>query len=307
MKKSVKVLIAAGILSLVCAVPAFAGGWQQTNGRYWYQYDDGSYASNGVKNIDGVNYGFLPDGYMATGWNYLGFKWFYFDTGSGAQLTGWQNLGGKWYYLDPSNDGAMATYWLDLGNKRYYLDENGAMKTGLFQLSDGTDGSDYMYQTNEDGSLKRNMYEQNGNKVLSYDANGVIKYRNNTTVSVAKVTGDSTWQYLLNESELEDQKTEDANILSDYAKDTMDHYYEIYKKKVYPKKWKSSYAYNLAQWEKHVRYKLNEETNALSTADTNLYIRNVENGNYTPYSERDDEDIEEDTDDSYNLDSDYDE
>ena len=53
---------------------------------------------------------------MATGWKFIGGKWYYLN-GSGQMLTGWQWIGGKWYYLYA--DGSMAAntriggYWLN--------------------------------------------------------------------------------------------------------------------------------------------------------------------------------------------------
>lgn len=43
-------------------------GWQEDENGKWYQNADGTYYSNGMKEIDGSTYYFDENGYMATGW-----------------------------------------------------------------------------------------------------------------------------------------------------------------------------------------------------------------------------------------------
>ena len=49
---------------LLFPAAAFAGTWQQTGGRWWYQENDGSYPSAGIYEIGGNTYIFDYDGYM---------------------------------------------------------------------------------------------------------------------------------------------------------------------------------------------------------------------------------------------------
>ncbi len=46
--------------------------------------------------------------------------------------TGWQSIGGKWYYFGQS--GKMATGWLQQGSKWYYLKSSGEMATGTVTI-----------------------------------------------------------------------------------------------------------------------------------------------------------------------------
>ncbi len=48
-----KVLITAAALAIFSAVPAMAGEWKYNDVGWYYEYDNGSYASNGI---------WLPDG-----------------------------------------------------------------------------------------------------------------------------------------------------------------------------------------------------------------------------------------------------
>lgn len=64
-----------------------------------------------------------------TGWQYIGGKWYYFDS-NGSKKTGWQKISGTWYYLSKQNDGAMVTGWQYINRKWYYFASSGAMLTG---------------------------------------------------------------------------------------------------------------------------------------------------------------------------------
>ena len=68
MKKTIMRAVLAAVLVLCMTVPASAAQWQQTNGRYWYQRDDGSYPANTWEQIGGDWYHFDENGYMQTGW-----------------------------------------------------------------------------------------------------------------------------------------------------------------------------------------------------------------------------------------------
>ena len=74
MKKRILVLLAASlILTIACAVNAFAGEWRSDNIGWWWQNDDGSYPANCWQWIDGNNdgtaecYYFNPSGYCLMG------------------------------------------------------------------------------------------------------------------------------------------------------------------------------------------------------------------------------------------------
>lgn len=200
-------------MALSAAVPGTAlAGWESDSSGWWYEYENGSYAKPGIREVEGQRYCFDSNGYMQTGWQYVYWKWFYFDN-SGPQAMGWTQLDGKWYYLDPEDDGAMRTYWLELPDakkkskmNRYYLDEQGVLQTGMFFLSDETNGSRYAYQADENGVLMRNKTVKSGDTEIKYDSDGIIHFRNAQTKREARETGEDEWQLLLSDSELESMK-----------------------------------------------------------------------------------------------------
>ena len=62
--KRVKLFLTAVILSVLMAIPAWAGEWKLDTTGWWYQNDDGGYPSSQWQEIDGKQYYFGPDGYM---------------------------------------------------------------------------------------------------------------------------------------------------------------------------------------------------------------------------------------------------
>lgn len=106
MKKRWAMALAALALSVVMAIPAYAGTWKYVNDQWKYQKGVNKYAYNEwVKDNE---------------------KW-YFMGNDGFMKTGWQQIKGYWYYMDQS--GAMQTGWLKDNNKWYFLLPNGAMAT----------------------------------------------------------------------------------------------------------------------------------------------------------------------------------
>ena len=101
----------------------YFGSWIQSNRRWWFKHNDGSYTSNGWEKINRTWYHFDGSGWMQTGWVKDG-SWYYLD-GSGAMKTGWLKDNGSWYYLDSS--GAMKTGWMKVSGKWYYAYSSGAL------------------------------------------------------------------------------------------------------------------------------------------------------------------------------------
>lgn len=281
MNKKSKVFMLTAALSLSCALSSFAGWNQDEKGWYWYQYDDGSYAKSGIKNIDGVNYAFDASGYMLTGWQYLEFKWYYFYPGNGAQAIGWTQIDGKWYYLDPDKGGEMATYWLDLGKDRYYLDEKGVLQTGIFYLSNSTDGATNAYQADANGVLYRNSSVSSGDKTVRYGSDGIMMYRSPVTKKVAEITGEDEWQYLLNEEGMRKQEAEFAKILGKAAEPIKDELVSNYNSTVRSQYSSSKRAEKKTAWEKRARKKLN---GYLTESEIEQFISDVEAGRSTSNS-----------------------
>ena len=141
MKK--KMIAAAAVMTMLSAVPAYAGWWQQDQTGWYYNFDNGAYAKNGMVEIDGKKYYFDQNGYMVTGWVKLDEKWHYFGP-DGSLARGWIQDGGKWYFIN--DDGTMRTGWYNDGKNQYYLYTiedtftingavEGAMVTGTVTLS----------------------------------------------------------------------------------------------------------------------------------------------------------------------------
>ncbi len=101
--RTMKVFIAAAIMSTVLGMTALAGEWKQDTTGWWYQNDDGSYPAKCWQTIDGNKYLFDENGYMKTGWI--------------------QTVSGKWYYLNPT--GEMRYDDLTENDITYHFDSNG--------------------------------------------------------------------------------------------------------------------------------------------------------------------------------------
>ena len=126
------------------------GSWLLNATGWWYAYDDGSWPSNGIYDIDGTKYAFDASGYMVTGWYLNQDGWYYFN-GSGAMVTGWQLVGGSWYYLDGANaehPGLMVSNCgKEIGGQKYFFNGSGAMYTGWALTPEG------WYYTNGSGAM----------------------------------------------------------------------------------------------------------------------------------------------------------
>lgn len=168
-KKGLLVLGLSVGLSIAGTSAAFAAQWkQEADGRYWYQYDDGTYAK-GMRQIDGKTYIFDENGYMKTGWDYYNWCYYYMDA-SGAVQTGWVAVDGQWYYMN--GEGVMQVGFLTLNDEIYFLDPStGAMATGTFEFEG------YRYQAQSDGRLIRGKKDGN----VRYDRDGRISYYNFNT------------------------------------------------------------------------------------------------------------------------------
>ena len=117
-----------------------SGSWILNATGWWYAYDDGSWPSNGIFDINGTKYAFDASGYMVTGWYLDQDGWYYFN-GSGAMMTGWQLVGGSWYYLDGANaehPGLMVSNCgKEIGGQKYFFNGSGAMYTGWSLMQEG--------------------------------------------------------------------------------------------------------------------------------------------------------------------------
>lgn len=85
------------LLAAKITVQSSGGTWiQESNGKWWYQFEDMSYPANE--------------------WEYINGAWYYFDS-AGWMVTGWIQYNSQWYYCLPS--GAMATGWHEVSYGSY--------------------------------------------------------------------------------------------------------------------------------------------------------------------------------------------
>ena len=113
-------------------------GWVQDNKGWWYRYKNGSYPKSCWKKINGKDYYFKTDGYMAAdeyikaqdyattkklyyvnkdgSWNGKAYRWM-------QDEKGWwlAEIGDKWYAKDE---------WALIANEWYYFNDKGYMVTG---------------------------------------------------------------------------------------------------------------------------------------------------------------------------------
>ena len=153
--------ILAYLLSLVTLVGIFighglssnasGGSWKQTNGRWWYEYADGSYAKS--EYIDG--YWLDGAGWYDSAWNgswqHNSTGW-WFQSGLWCPTNQWLKIDTKWYHFNGS--GYMdANKWI--GN--YYVQGDGSMATNKW-IGDYYVGSDGAWIPNKtkDGSSGNN-------------------------------------------------------------------------------------------------------------------------------------------------------
>lgn len=114
--------------------PVVRGTWRGSAGKWWYQYNDGSYLKSCWKDIDGARYYFDDEGYAKAGWAIVDGSWYWFDPSSSAMKTGWQSIGGTWYWF--ADSGVMATGWQQVDGSWYLFSGSGAMLTG-WQFASG--------------------------------------------------------------------------------------------------------------------------------------------------------------------------
>lgn len=127
-------------------------GWLSDRGNWFYldgsdKNFPGRMIASGDKKIDGKYYVFDANGIMQTGWQLQGENWFY-HVKSGERATGWMFDMGNWYYLDGMDltfPGRMLkSEEKQIGEADYRFQENGSMKKGWHQESEGW----YYYKDN---------------------------------------------------------------------------------------------------------------------------------------------------------------
>lgn len=118
------------------------GRWIKSGARWWYRFEDNTYPSSTIMEIDGALYAFDAQGWMVTGWYKDSTNWYYFDK-SGAMQTGWIFDQGIWYYLNPSDGIMIADSMEAINGETYRFNKSGAMLTGWYK-----DGTNWYYFEN---------------------------------------------------------------------------------------------------------------------------------------------------------------
>lgn len=97
------------VLGLAGETAVSSGKWVQEGTRWYYQKDNGNRAANEWLTINGSDYWFDSDSYMATGWRQFdNGSWYYFKSNGVMAVNCWEkNDAGQWFYL--GSDGAMLT------------------------------------------------------------------------------------------------------------------------------------------------------------------------------------------------------
>lgn len=134
---------------------------------FWYGMYVGKMYT-GWHKIDGKYYYFSDNGEMHVGWKKLSSCWgipcseyipgevWIYQKSNGLMATGWQKISDKWYYFN--KDGIMLTGVQKIGQKNYYFSRNGIMQTGWVKINsiwDEVEGDHYFenvwYYFTEDG------------------------------------------------------------------------------------------------------------------------------------------------------------
>lgn len=116
-------------------------GWVKNTVGWWYRYKDGSWPAGRMVALPwskGIGtFCFNDRGYMVTGWQKTGGKWYFFDEKSGAMKKGWIFWDGSWFYLDPETGAMYHTCWIDYKKKRCYLEPSGRALRNCIRVIDG--------------------------------------------------------------------------------------------------------------------------------------------------------------------------
>lgn len=173
-------------------------GWVKNSDGSWSYGDANGDAAIGTTVIDGVTYGFTPQGKMISGWAQVEGKWYYAEPSGALAHNTWRQLGGAWYYFYAKGD--MATGWLSTGGRRYYMGTGGAMNTGWVKI----DGAWYYFGTDGamvTGWLKsgNTWYYMNadGKMATGWVHDGAWYYMNaGGDMATGWIKADGSWYYL---------------------------------------------------------------------------------------------------------------
>lgn len=99
-----------------------AAGWKQDQNGWYYVQSDGTRAASRWLTLDGQDYWFDSNAYMALGWRrFDNGAWYYFRSSGAMARNYWAESNGEWFYL--GSDGVMMTNTTTPDG--YQVDENG--------------------------------------------------------------------------------------------------------------------------------------------------------------------------------------
>jgi glucan-binding YG repeat protein len=154
--------------------------------------------------------------FAATGWQYNGSNWKYYDRENNTVTEQWKKSGDQWYYLN--SDGKMAVDELiEDGDNYYYVDSNGKMAQNEWRYLEDEEGDFawYYFQNNgkakDDGflTLSKNKYHFTDSKMdegwLQDDGDTYYLNKENGSTEGTVKTG---WVYI---DDFDDDDSANAN------------------------------------------------------------------------------------------------
>ena len=143
------------------------GEWKSWEGRWWYEYPDGSCIKDAWLFIGEKYYYFDDEGWMVTGWLQLDSVWYYLAD-NGCRASGLFKVGETWYYSDL--DGVMQTGWIHLNDGWHYFYEGGSMAVGWLQIGETK------YYTDANGVMQTGWQNIDGNYYYFYEGGSCLLY-----------------------------------------------------------------------------------------------------------------------------------
>ena len=175
---------------------AIMAGWKQDSKGWRYQKADGSYVK-GFADLSwsqGTNKFFFDEnGYMVTGWKYIGDAWYFFEK-SGAMHIGWILDSGSWYYL--GSDGKMRTGWVTYKGKKCYLEPVSGRNQGHCYTSCTATIGGKTYSFDKDGYATEIKADSGGNITqVSGKLNDISASRRQFVINIANYVRKYAPQY----------------------------------------------------------------------------------------------------------------
>lgn len=217
-RKLFMLLFIGAILLAVFSKPAQAG-WSQSGNTWHYSYEDGSFATTGIRQIDGVNYMFDAAGNMLTGWQKTSSGWLYMNPVSGAMAKGWHQIDGKWYCF---NDTLGILYTNCTTPDGYVVDNNGVwndnstLSSGRSSSSTGSSATHEkkLYDIYEDYYGKGTTKNTATVTACSYADYGFIDYSKNSSIKSSNKSSAKSYVSFDDEDD-EDEEEEVEEELSE--------------------------------------------------------------------------------------------